>query len=39
MFSFKILSWVAMVAVILFLALIALQTLELNYYGSTPTVW
>ncbi len=39
MFSFKVLSWAALAAVVLFLVLIALQMLELNYYGTNPTVW
>jgi hypothetical protein len=39
MFSFKVLSWFALVASICFLVLTILQVLELNYYGATPSLW
>jgi len=39
MFSFKVLSWLAIVAVICFVVLITLQVLEMNYYTAAPSVW
>ncbi len=39
MFSFKVLSWVALAATVLFLVLLALQAVELHYYDAVPSVW
>lgn len=39
MFSTKIASWLAIVAVVCFLILIVLQIAELSYYKADPSVW
>ncbi len=39
MFSSKILSVLATVVIVLFLALITLQAVELSHYKSEPSVW
>ncbi len=39
MFSTKILSVLAAVVIVLFLALITLQAVELSHYKSAPSAW
>jgi hypothetical protein len=39
MFSFKVLSWVALIATLCFIALVVLQVLEMNFYANPPSVW
>ena len=39
MFDSKVASWLAIVATICFVALIALQVVELSFYGKPPSVW
>ena len=39
MFSTKIAGWIALVAVVLFAALIALQVVEISFYKAEPSVW
>lgn len=39
MFSSKVLSILALVATVCFLALAALQVFELTYYRADPSVW
>lgn len=39
MFSTKVVSILALVTTICFLALITLQVLEMAYYGADPSVW
>jgi hypothetical protein len=39
MFSSKVGGWLAVVAVVLFAALITVQVLELNYYSAAPSAW
>lgn len=39
MFSSKVMSILALVAVIFFIALIVLQFLELSYFSAAPSVW
>lgn len=39
MFSTKILSILASVVIVLFLALISLQIVEISHYKSEPSVW
>lgn len=39
MFSFKILSILALIALLCFIGVITLQVMELNYYVAAPSVW
>lgn len=39
MFSSKVASWLAIVAVICFLVLIGLQITEMMGYGADPSAW
>jgi hypothetical protein len=38
-FSTKVIGWVAIVAVVLFIVLLALQFAELSFYKTEPSVW
>ncbi len=39
MFSSKLLTIIALLAVVFFAALITLQALELMYYDAAPSLW
>ena len=39
MFSTKVAGWIALVAVLLFAGLIALQVMELSFYKAEPSAW
>lgn len=39
MFSSKVASWLAVIAVVCFLVLIGLQIAELMNYGGAPSAW
>ena len=39
MFSSKVMSILAIVALVFFIALIALQFIEMSHYSAAPSVW